>query len=576
MLPATGVYNRGGRISGHYRSKPVNRRGFLAKAARCTGALAAADFFSYSASGGLGSLSPALTSAVSEHAKEASRPRFLIYWFMEGAWMSYDMFGPVVPVRNDASFGDLPRDPNDWGVISEHLYRTKDLAPEDFRRHGEVFHGPLAEDGRELFGEMAILSSALTGSGHTRDRFKAHYGQYTVDMKARREPDERTVLQAFCERAGRSYLMPNLNWHRWLSDGELDISAYPEGTGIYHALGPPWAHIIYPQTPKFTRNLIRQTLAMRNDERNHAVQGFLEQSRRSLLSDRNSPELQSFASALDVYKRLVQGGGGNTNAAPQFLGPELREEFGVTPDDEEIHFELINQTLPRSKYTPNINVQAMMMYEMLTSGLSCSGWLENRLVRGFDHHWSRSKILSGYPFDQREMMRRELWTPLKTFVRKLKETEYLDTGNSFYDYTTIVLSSEFGRTVGGSIETILANSDLSEEEKREQILSQDISAHNPVNSCAFLGPRVRGGAQFGWVGQKTFQPIPIHPVTGDLDPRYDRDGNLRKGYDGPTDGFITPNHGHIYSTALKLAGVDPKGAGRNESPHLPFILASGA
>ncbi len=554
----------------------MNRRGFLAKSAQAAGALAASDFFSYSLSGGLDSLSPVLTGAVKEHAKEASEPRFLVYWFMEGAWMSYDMFGPVLPYRNDASFADLPRDSGDWGEISEHVYRTKDLAPEDFRRHGEIFHGPLAEDGRELFGEMAILSSALTGSGHTRDRFKAHYGQYTVDMKARREPDERTVLQAFCENAGRPYLLPNLNWHRWLSDGELDIAAYPEGTGIYHALGPVWAHLIYPQTPKFTRSLVRQTLAMRNDARNHSVQRFLEQPRQALLADRNSPELQSFASALDVYKRLIQGNDESVDTQAMFLDASLREEFEVEPSDEEIHFELINQTLPRSKYTPNINVQAMMMFEMMTKGLSCAGWLENRLVRGFDHHWSRKKILSGYPFDQREMMRAELWTPLKTFVRKLKETEYGGTGNSFYDYTTIVLASEFGRTVGGSIESILGNSDLVEAEKREQILSQDISAHNPVNSCAFIGPRVRGGTQFGWVGQKTFQPIPIHPVTGDLDPRYDRDGNLRQGFHEPSDGFIMPNHGHIYSTALKLAGVDPKGAGRNESLHLPFVFASGA
>jgi len=553
----------------------MKRREFLRRSANTAGALVAADFFGYLLSGGSDSLSPSLAGAVQDHAREAAEPRFLVYWFMEGAWMSYDMFGPVVPVRNDSKFGDLPRDPDDWGVISEHIYRTKDLDPEEFRRHGEIFHGPLAEDGKELFGEMAVLSSAMTGSGHTRDRFKAHYGHYSVDMKARREPDERTVLQAFCEAKGRDYLLPNLNWHRWLSDGELDIAAYPEGTGIYHALGPSWAHIIYPQTPKYTRNLIRQTLAMRNDERNHAVQRFLEQPRQQMLADRNSPELKSFASALNVYKRLTEGASLPVDAKKLFSDPTLRDEFEVSLADEEIHFELINQTLPRSKYTPNINVQAMMMYEMLTQGLSCAGWLENRLVRGFDHHWSRKKILAGYPFDQREMIRRELWTPLKTFVRRLKETEYDGTGASFYDHTTIILSSEFGRTVGGSISSILEKSDLTEEEKREQILSQDISAHNPVNSCAFMGPRVRSGKQFGWVGQKTMQPIPVHPKTGALDPRYDRDGNFRDGYQDPSPGFIMPNHGHIYSTALKLAGVDPKGAGRNEAPYLPFILQEG-
>ena len=548
------------------------RRAFLRKSGQTVAGLAATDFFSYILSGGNSGLSPALTGAVKDHAKEASDPSFLIYWFMEGAWMSYDMFGPVVPVRNDSGFCDLPRDPNDWGAISEQIYRTKDLSPDQFRRQGEIFHGPLAEDGRELFGEMAVLSSALTGSGHTRDRFKAHYGHYKTDMKAPRGPDERTVLQAFCEARGRSYLLPNLNWHRWLSDGELDIAAYPEGTGIYHALGPSWAHITYPQTPKYTRSLIQQALSMRNDTRNHAVQRFLEQPRSDVLADKNSPELRSFASAIDVYKRLTEGRTEEIDTKTLFLDKQLREEFQVTSADEVIDFEAINNTQARSKYTPNINVQAMMMFEMMTRGLSCAGWLESRMVRCFDHHWSRKKIIAGYPFDQREMIRNELWTPLKTFVRKLKETEYGNTGNSFYDYTTIVLASEFGRTIGGDIGSILEKTDLSEEDKRKQILSQDISAHNPVNSCAFLGPKARGGVQFGWVGQKTLQPIPIHPKTGDLDPRYDRDGNLRSGYDEASPEFITPNHGHIYATALKLAGVDSRGAGKNDSPHLPFIL----
>ena len=461
----------------------MNRRSFLKASGQTAGGLAATDFFSYILSGGHSSLSPVLTGAVRDHAKEVAEPRFLIYWFMEGAWMSYDMFSPVVPIRNDADFGELPRDPNDWGVISEQVYRTKDLSPEDFRRHGEIFHGPLAEDGKELFGEMAILSSALTGAGHTRDRFKAHYGQYKVDMKARREPDERTVLQAFCEVVGRPYLLPNLNWHRWLSDGELDIAAYPEGTGIYHALGPSWAHIIYPQTPKYTRRLIQQTLAMRNDSRNHAVQRFLEQPRHKLLADSNSPELKSFASALGVYERLIEGATEKIETKTLFLDAELREEFGVTPADEEIHFELINQTLPRSKNTPNINVQAMMMFEMMTRGLSCAGWLENRLVRGFDHHWSRKKILNGYPFNQREMMRNELWTPLKTFVRKLKETEYGDTGTSFNDHTTIVVASEFGRTIGGDVGSIL---EKERPKRRGQARADSVARHQRAQSREFL------------------------------------------------------------------------------------------
>ncbi len=550
----------------------MNRRNFLKASAGVAGSLAGADFFTYLLSGGYSSLSPALAGAVSDHAKEADEPRFLFYWFMEGAWMSYDMFSPVVPARNDSSFGELPRDPNDWGVISDHIYRIKDLKPEDFRKHGAIFHGPMAEDGKELFGDMAVLSTMHTGQGHSRDRWKVHYGEYRADLKARREPDERTVLQAFCEVHGRPYLLPNLNWHRWLSDGELDIALYPEGTGFYHALGPSWAHVIYPQTPKFTRHLIEQTLALRNDQRNHMVQRFLAQPRHQMLADKNSPELKSFSSALEVYKRLIEGAPQKIETRSLFLDPALRAEFGVKPEDEEVDFKVINATLARSKNTPNINVQAMMMFEMMTRGLSCAGWLENRMVRGFDHHWSRSKVVEGYPFNQRQMIRDELWTPLKIFVRKLKTTEYKNTGKSYWDYSTIVLTSEFGRTVGGDISRILEDSKLSEEEKRKQILSQDISAHNPVTSCAFLGPRVRGGTQFGKVGQKNYQPIPIHPKTGDLDPRYGSDGRLKPGFDEPSPGFILPNHGHVYSTALKLSGINPDGVGKNESPYLPFIF----
>ena len=169
-------------------------------------------------------------------------------------------------------------------------------------------------------------------------------------------------------------------------------------------------------------------------------------------------------------------------------------------------------------------------------------------------------------------MRDELWTPLRTSVGKLKSTEYKTTGKSYWDYTTIVLTSEFGRMVSGDVAKIVANSSLNEEEKRKQILSQDIVAHNPVTSCAFMGPRVRGGMQFGMVGQQTMQPIPVHPQTGELDQRFDADGNLKSGYSGPSPGFIVANHGHTYATALKLAGINPQGVGRNEEAFLPFVL----
>ena len=219
----------------------MNRRSFLKNSAGFGGGLAATDFISY-LGGGFGALNPSLAAAAEDHRAESEKPSFLIYWFVEGGWMSYDMFSPVLPTRNNSNFGDLPRDPNAWGAFNEYMYRVKDLKPEDFNKHGEIFHGPLADDGVDLFGEMAIVSSMRAGGGHSTERLRLHYGNYTMDPKARRGPDERTVLQAFCEVYGRPFLLPNLNWHRWLSDGELDMSQYPEGTGFYHALGPAWAH----------------------------------------------------------------------------------------------------------------------------------------------------------------------------------------------------------------------------------------------------------------------------------------------------------------------------------------------
>ena len=322
----------------------MSRGGFPAKTVRTPRALAAADFLSYRPNDGVDSLGPGLTGAVKDQAKEAPQPRFPIYWLMEGAWLSYDLFGLVAPGRNDANSSSLPRGPNDWGVILERAYRTKNLAPE--------------------------------------------------------------VL-------------------------------------------------------------------------------------------------------------------------------------------------------------------------MTTIGRNCAGWLDDRPVRGFDHRSARKRILPEYPLDQKEMMRRDLWPPFKTLVRKPKETECGDTGNSFCDYTTTALSSEFGRCVGSSIHTILENSGLDTAEKGEQILSQVISVRNPVNSCASLGPRVQGGTQFGWVGLHAFQPIPIHPKTGEPDARYDCNGILRDGHQEHSEGFTTPKHDHIHSTASKVAGFDPEGAGRNESPQLPFVLETG-
>jgi uncharacterized protein (DUF1501 family) len=66
-------------------------------------------------------------------------------------------------------------------------------------------------------------------------------------------------------------------------------------------------------------------------------------------------------------------------------------------------------------------------------------------VRGFDSHQARKLFTSGFAFDQRQMMRESLWSPLSTFVRKLKSAEYGSSGKSYWEYTHIVITSEFGR-----------------------------------------------------------------------------------------------------------------------------------
>ena len=51
--------------------------------------------------------------------------------------------------------------------------------------------------------------------------------------------------------------------------------------------------------------------------------------------------------------------------------------------------------------------------------------------------------------DQTAMVKEDLWDPLHALVARLKNTEYAGTGSSYFDHTNIVLTSEFGRTIGG-------------------------------------------------------------------------------------------------------------------------------
>ncbi|HZH03657.1 MAG TPA: hypothetical protein VEY30_07715, partial [Myxococcaceae bacterium] len=303
---------------------------------------------------------------------------------------------------------------------------------------------------------------------------------------------------------------------------------------------------------------------------------FLDDANANFLRGREGESIRSFDAAVKIHKTLT-GGGVDIDASKLFTNATLRSEFGITAQDEQTSQGEINGNPARSKECPNTNVQAMMAYELMTQGLSIAFWIESRDLRRFDTHISRGdggySILSrkGQP-DQLDMMRKNLWTPLKTFVAKLKATPYGTSGKSYYDYTTIVLASEMGRTINGDVEAILQSAD-SDAVKYQKIMEQDCCQHWKVSSAAFLGGTVRGNSQWGRVGGSTLEPIPIL-ANGALDPAYDADTGQLKGTKS-AQSFVT-DAGHVYSTALHLSGLDPsalrgQGKGRNDRPPLAFI-----
>jgi hypothetical protein len=149
--------------------------------------------------------------------------------------MGYDMFNPVTTPNNV-----VERLQN----ISEERYRVLKFGEPGYGiyRHGNIRYGYLAEPGKDLFQDMAVLSSMHTGSFHSGDRLKVHMGDYNLKLQEDRQADERSVTQAFAEVYGQPYVLPNLAWHWWLSDGELNEVQYTGRKGYYHALGPVQAH----------------------------------------------------------------------------------------------------------------------------------------------------------------------------------------------------------------------------------------------------------------------------------------------------------------------------------------------
>ncbi len=135
----------------------------------------------------------------------------------------------------------------------------------------------------------------------------------------------------------------------------------------------------------------------------------------------------------------------------------------------------------------------------------------------------------------------------------LKNTPHKTTGRPLWEHTTIVLTSEFGRTIHGDVDAIQSMK-IPDVDKQKMIDGQDICEHWKVTSAAFLGGNVKGDAQYGGVGERTLLAIPILP-DGSMDPAFDPlTGEEIPGRTKSEKGFI-PNHGDVYATALDLCGI---------------------
>src|SRR2546422_6824683 len=190
------------RLSSEVSMALIRRRLFLRRALSAGVGLTCADFLSFFLRFGHPGAGKAQAMA-RDRAEEGRTPRFLIYWFLEGGWMGYDMFNPVLTANNVVA-----RLEN----ASAERYRVLRFGEDGYRiqRHGDILYGYLAEDGKELFPDMSVISSMETGSFHSGERLKAHMGSYNLRLTAEREEDERSVTQAFAEAFGRAHLLPNL------------------------------------------------------------------------------------------------------------------------------------------------------------------------------------------------------------------------------------------------------------------------------------------------------------------------------------------------------------------------------
>lgn len=496
--------------------------------------------------------------------------RYLVYWFIEGGWDSYSMFSPV-DTRNDAGLAipdDTLHPTPEW---SDHIYRPRGYGSGERGLSSTVSgirHGHLAAGLRPIFDNTFVLSSLEGNIFHSGGRFDLHYGSYNRSLQATRAADERSVLQAFAEAKGANFLIPHISWHRWLSDGELDVSQFPPGTGYAETLGPPSAHTVYARTPRDFRARLGAVGNVAQQQRRRAVRRYTDNLHERFLRDRDGASVRAFSSALARYQ-AVQGGSTTVNLETLFADEALRAHFGVRDGDEFTTATSVNGNPARSKESPHVRVQAMMAYELMRAQVSCAVWIENRDVRLFDSHRDRRSVLNGDgQSDQVDLVRDEITAPLLAFVQKLKETPMPGTsdGTTMFDRTTIVLCSEMGRTIQGDVRGIVDDPEKTVSQRYQEVLDQDVCQHWFVSSCAFIGGNVRGGQQAGGVGNQTLASIPIR-ADGSLDPAFDPVTGLQN---GSQTGFI-PDAGHVYATALDVAGVDPAGKGRNTSPPLAFV-----
>ncbi len=549
----------------------MKRRSFLQGAA-AGGAIGVLDWLGFFRSFGVPGTSKSL--GIARAVAQTMEPKFLVMWFQEGGWDSYSMFSPLDTPQH-ATLAIPAGTLNPTPAWSSQFYRPKNYGVDAAhfavpRTQGNINYGYLAADGLPLFDDMAVVSSHVGNTFHSGGRWDYQYGKYPsyAALTAVRAPTERSLMQAFAETYGANYPMANVSWHRWLSDGELEEANYPEGTGFYEKLGPAYAHTVYGRTPAEMRNRLSQLGNVTAGARTARIRTFVDDLHQNFIAEHNGESVAAFSSAVDIYKQLTSGTGVIVNPGTLFTDPTLRAEFNVTASDEATNSTSVNGNPARSKDSPNVNVQALMAYELMTKGLSLGFWIENRQIRGYDTHRDRGGIMSNDgQTDQLTQLRRDLWDPLKAFATKLKSTQFGTTGKSYWDLTTIVLASEMGRTIQGDVATILASTDP-DATKYTKIIEQDCCQHWKVNSVAFLGGTVQGNRQWGRVGTSSLEGIPLLP-NGTMDPAYNPITGVLTGTKDATS--VVPNAGHVYATALSLAGINPTGKGKNKEPALAFI-----